>query len=297
MTFAARTLQGASGFSPVLRTYAAATTVSPATTAASGTGTTATITFAAQTIAPPVGSLCVILGVAPSLYNGTYVVTASSTTSVSYACIQTGVQTVAGTATVATQVTETAPAGASNVVIECWGAAAGGGGAGQHGKTGGINDSGGGGGSGGYSRTSIAVTSGQTTVYIVGKGSPAGGDNTSVGGIVPGGPTISGGLSKVSSGTLTITGMTGPAGGAGGNANPAGSIVGGAAGAAGATGTGGTAANSVGNAGTGGTAVSPVGGAGATGVTGVNGVNGGNGGVGGVGGAAGADGKIAYYYT
>ncbi len=70
-----------------------------ATASASGTGTTATITFAVQTLAPTVGSLVTIAGVTPTGYNGTYVVTASTTSSVSYANTTTGVQTVAGTAT------------------------------------------------------------------------------------------------------------------------------------------------------------------------------------------------------
>lgn len=70
-----------------------------ATTGASGTSTTATITFATQTLAPAVGSLVTIAGVSPAGYNGTYVVTASTTSSVSYANTTTGSQTVAGTAT------------------------------------------------------------------------------------------------------------------------------------------------------------------------------------------------------
>lgn len=73
---------------------------SVATTAASGTGTTATITFAAQTAAPPVGSLVTVAGVTPTGYNVTNaVVTASTTTTVSYANTTTGAQTVAGTVT------------------------------------------------------------------------------------------------------------------------------------------------------------------------------------------------------
>jgi hypothetical protein len=67
-----------------------------ATTGASGTGTTATITFAAQAVAPPIGGTVVVSGVTPSGYNGTYTITASSTTSVSYANATTGAQTIAG---------------------------------------------------------------------------------------------------------------------------------------------------------------------------------------------------------
>ena len=54
-------------------------------TGASGDGTTATLTFATQTSVPYVtGDSIVISGVTPTGYNGTYVVTACTTTSVSY---------------------------------------------------------------------------------------------------------------------------------------------------------------------------------------------------------------------
>lgn len=52
---------------------------------ASGNGTTATLTFPTQTIAiPAVGSRITVAGISPSGYNGSYIVTASSSTSVSY---------------------------------------------------------------------------------------------------------------------------------------------------------------------------------------------------------------------
>lgn len=70
--------------------------VTVATTAASGTGTVATITFPAQATAPVVGSLFRVRGVTPTAYNGVFVVTASTTTTVSYASTATGAQTVAG---------------------------------------------------------------------------------------------------------------------------------------------------------------------------------------------------------
>jgi hypothetical protein len=54
-------------------------------TGASGTGSIATITFAAQSAAIVVGSTIVVAGINPAGYNGTFVVTASTTTSVSYA--------------------------------------------------------------------------------------------------------------------------------------------------------------------------------------------------------------------
>jgi hypothetical protein len=67
------------------------------TTAASGNGTTATISFATQPSVPfTVGSTIAVSGVVPAGYNGTYVVTASTTSSVSYANTTTGSQTSAG---------------------------------------------------------------------------------------------------------------------------------------------------------------------------------------------------------
>ena len=72
--------------------------VSLATTAASGTGTTATLTYATQASNPfTVGQSITVTGVTPNGYNGTYTVTAVSTTQVQYANTTTGSQTVAGT--------------------------------------------------------------------------------------------------------------------------------------------------------------------------------------------------------
>jgi hypothetical protein len=68
-----------------------------ATTGASGTGTTATVTFSGGATIP-VGHAVNIAGVTPSGYNGTWKVTASSPGSVSFANATTGAQTVAGTA-------------------------------------------------------------------------------------------------------------------------------------------------------------------------------------------------------
>ena len=69
-----------------------------ATTAASGTGSTATITFGTAFVTP-VGSSITVSGVTPTGYNGTYTVTASSAGSVSFASSTTGSQTIAGTVT------------------------------------------------------------------------------------------------------------------------------------------------------------------------------------------------------
>jgi hypothetical protein len=68
-----------------------------ATTAASGDGTTATLTFLTTTnFIFPVGASITVTGVTPVGYNGTYTVTASTLTSVSYLNATTGAQTVAG---------------------------------------------------------------------------------------------------------------------------------------------------------------------------------------------------------
>ena len=68
------------------------------TTAASGTGTIATLTFATQSSAPySLGSQIFVSGVAPGGYNGTYTVTNCTTTQVSYSNLTTGAQTQAGT--------------------------------------------------------------------------------------------------------------------------------------------------------------------------------------------------------
>jgi len=80
-----------------LATTATQTYGTIATSAATGTGSVATLTFATQTIAIPVGTTIVVAGVTPAGYNGTFVVTASTTTTVSYANSTTGAQSVAGT--------------------------------------------------------------------------------------------------------------------------------------------------------------------------------------------------------
>jgi hypothetical protein len=69
-----------------------------ATLTATGSAGTATLTFTAQPTPPfPVGSAITVAGVTPVGYNGTYTVTACTTTSVSYVNATTGAQTVAGT--------------------------------------------------------------------------------------------------------------------------------------------------------------------------------------------------------
>lgn len=67
-------------------------------TGSSGTGTTATLTFATQPSAPfTVGQSIVVETIIPTGYRGTYTVTACTTTSVSYASTTTGSMTQAGT--------------------------------------------------------------------------------------------------------------------------------------------------------------------------------------------------------
>lgn len=69
-----------------------------ATTAAAGSAGTATITFTSQPAPPfPVGSAITVAGMTPAGYNGTWTVTACTTTTVSFLSAATGAQTVAGT--------------------------------------------------------------------------------------------------------------------------------------------------------------------------------------------------------
>lgn len=71
-----------------------------ATLTATSSSGTATITFAAQATPPfIVGSTVIVAGVTPLGFNGSYVVTACTTTSVSFLNSTTGPQTVAGTVT------------------------------------------------------------------------------------------------------------------------------------------------------------------------------------------------------
>lgn len=85
-------------------------------TSASGTGATATIGFAVQAAAPLVGSVVTISGMTPAGYNGSRVVTASTTSSVSFASATTGAQTVAGTVIFGTTTYNTAPNNGQSIV-------------------------------------------------------------------------------------------------------------------------------------------------------------------------------------
>jgi hypothetical protein len=73
------------------------TTGSKTITGASGTGSLATVTFAAS-YTFPVGSVVTISGVNPTGYNGTYIVTASTSTSVTYVNTTTAAFVSGGTA-------------------------------------------------------------------------------------------------------------------------------------------------------------------------------------------------------
>ena len=67
------------------------------TTAATGNGTTATLTVASHPYS--IGSVILVDGVTPTAYNGVYTITAVTGTTVSYLSAATGAQTVAGTIT------------------------------------------------------------------------------------------------------------------------------------------------------------------------------------------------------
>jgi hypothetical protein len=74
------------------------TSPSLATLTATSSGGTATITFAAQTVAPfAVGSTIVVAGVTPTGFNGSFSVTACTTTSVSFLNATSGPQSAPGT--------------------------------------------------------------------------------------------------------------------------------------------------------------------------------------------------------
>lgn len=178
--------------------------------------------------------------------------------------------TVIRTYTTGTGATEIVPTGATNVVIECWGAPGGGSG----GSSG--SNTGTGGASGGYSRSSYACSGGQTILYTAGVGGTGG---SSGGG--NGGP---GSASHVNSGTLAITTLNGGGGGGGNNA----------VGDTGGTASGGNVANTPGNSNA--ALTRP----GAAAVAGVNaaGSDGGQGGsITGTAGSAGGPGVICFKYT
>jgi hypothetical protein len=168
-----------------------------------------------------------------------------------------------------TGATETAPAGATNVVIGVWG----GGSSGTRGTTIMCNDSAGrGGNTGAYSQTSVAISAGQTLIYTVGAGGASSNTINRNGGA----------NSTCSSGTKTITTMTA---GGGPTTNTA------------ATASGGTALNTSGGQGElGGNSGLP-----GTPITGIQSEVAGQGGTGSPGGfgsgSAGSTGKVAFYYT
>jgi hypothetical protein len=84
----------------IITSFKSISSVSLITTAASGTGSVATLTFGSRSFPPLiVGQSITVTGITPSGYNGTYIVTACTKTTVSFASTTTGAQTVAGTIT------------------------------------------------------------------------------------------------------------------------------------------------------------------------------------------------------
>jgi hypothetical protein len=92
------------------------TAVGGATTAASGNGTTATLTTTSNHNLA-IGDRITVAGVTPTAYNGTFIVTAAATNSVSYASTATGAQTVAGTVSVDAQASITARSAGTTVLV------------------------------------------------------------------------------------------------------------------------------------------------------------------------------------
>ena len=99
-TFDAETYIGKSSTTEIVGATRLYFNTSLQTTGASGTGTTATITFATQPAVPfSVGEQVIIAGVVPYAYNAEVVITASTVNSISYISTATGPQTVSGTIT------------------------------------------------------------------------------------------------------------------------------------------------------------------------------------------------------
>jgi hypothetical protein len=99
-TFSAETYHGTLSRTELVTATRLYFNTSLQTTGASGSGTTATLTFAAQPAVPfRIGETILVTGVTPYGYNGEFEVTACSTTSVSYVNTTTGAQTVIGTIT------------------------------------------------------------------------------------------------------------------------------------------------------------------------------------------------------
>ena len=85
-----------------IESFKSVSSINLTTLSASGTGSTATLTFAARPTVPfTVGQSILIAGVTPTGYNGTKTVTACTNNSVSFASTTTGAMTVAGTITLA----------------------------------------------------------------------------------------------------------------------------------------------------------------------------------------------------
>lgn len=93
-------------------------TTGGATTATSGTGTVATVTTTSAH-GLTVGDIVTVSGVTPSGYNGTFALTAVTSTTISYANATTGSQTVAGTVSTSPQMTVTSRnAGTPTVIVK-----------------------------------------------------------------------------------------------------------------------------------------------------------------------------------
>jgi hypothetical protein len=81
------------------------------------TGSAVTLNFTAQSVNPyPVGSTISVVGTTPVGYNGTYVVTSSTLSSVTFASTTTGTMTVAGTITPVITANQTT-AGSTTIMI------------------------------------------------------------------------------------------------------------------------------------------------------------------------------------
>jgi hypothetical protein len=190
------------------------------TTAASGTGTAATLTFATVTNQPyDIGQTITVSGVTPTGYNGTYVLTGVTATTVVYANTTTGAQTVAGN--IYGQGRPLSINGVGTIAM---------------GGTGGAAVPSTGNGTNGADIYGAVIGSGQSTIYPEQLGGVAGNTTTSNGGDGSNGLRVPGLLSFFAG---TGGASSGSAGGVGGNGGSGSYGCGGGGGGGSFTGTGG----------------------------------------------------------
>jgi hypothetical protein len=104
-TFPSEVYTGTNSFSSSIGSSTLYFNTSLTTLLASGSGTTVTLTFPTQPVAPfAIGENIIVAGIIPYAYNGAFVVTGSTASTVSYVHTATGAQTTSGTITSASTI-------------------------------------------------------------------------------------------------------------------------------------------------------------------------------------------------